>query len=676
MKKKLIIIIPIILIFNSCGKKNGRVQDVSDYREDVLILRSKNKVVSTDEKQASESDEVEATIIEGDTSTELENSKDSITGNEGSVLDESMDHNTENLELNINTASIPVIDPTPKLDTDFDGLSDEFERESGTNPMIANIPKIYIFELDSFKIKMVFAKNPLYPARVDIALNPLSIADADAKYFTAVNPWYEVINLLHYQDLKNAGKKIDLNNKFNQLGRLYILPQFEFRSYHQFLDAIYQGRVRGVKKYTAQFNMDYKVGFDALDNVSKIGNIEVSVGFFDRKQTKISPLVRSLIFNRHHNHQVFNFNQEKFFNASDVFNLHDKNIDEKVMLDYFARRPKVALSFDDFEFTRLGIQYKFRDFKRKIKKNNAQVIISTPHSIKTFFVSPQLNLKQLFTQLHLRTVFDSESQLEQLSIGQHTYANNISTAKLFNRDSEDKINEGAWRLLGPIKNGDELLKKNKTYIVSYATTKTIMASQMGQRNSTIVLSKKHPQNSVHNLKLGDEIEFNIRGSKKIPLIGKLYQKPVNTRVDFGGFIKVIDLACRLNYIDDLGERTDPLHFRTPKLTFVINGVNYKYLDLVGDKKNFKVTENGQNLKFRLKISEKLFGQDKKIQILMHPDKSAAQQHYGYRNRFSCQKNIIPKPNEFLDRSIFKSFTKSAATSSTFVIGYKVLAPKW
>ena len=242
------------------------------------------------------------------------------------------------------------------------------------------------------------------------------------------------------------------------------------------------------------------------------------------------------------------------------------------------------------------------------------------------------------------------------------------------------MNFGTWTLLGDAKSVYDQLKKNKTYIVSYAKAKELSMT----KNEEVVIFKNKEYSDLlelSNLRTGDILTIELSGKRKFPRIsGHL------TRVVTAGtvscewhpepdreMIKVLKKSNKREYCTPSSGSatiiyTQPTSPKIEQIVFDEDDLG-AYIS-IGDRdfdfnqgfiKNNKSTvlDSGKKIKFRFEVGKLLEG-SREITFKTKPDTNTERLSYGYIGivsaphtdrppvRYSHDTSRHSIPNKFID----------------------------
>ena len=391
------------------------------------------------------------------------------------------------------------------LDSDNDGISDSLEKTMGTNPNVADIPKISIGLVQEISIGAIF-KNLLGTNQFSMLKQTFSEVDAkkgDDLDFLKVLRKKIIINQYNY--LRNIKAQIT-DIIIDEDLRSNILSSWTDELYYPFLESI-QNISKDLDNDSGKFTTSFKIKISNALNVTEISDISMKSFFYDYEKMEELEIYNHYLVKNSASKEKFNLSGNESYSPVTLYPLIANELKAQDILTNINNRSEIGIKFTDYNYISSGVKLNYSEVLSKVFDGNARIIYSDGINTEIFFVSSALTLKSALVQLGKKIIQNKNGDIYSIdSIESNArYPIDIDNLKI------DDYSKGIWSVFGDADSLDDQLKAQGAYIVSYSKIKEILRSS---KKSEIIHSGPIVNSFiVDNVFEGDELLIDVEDIK-------------------------------------------------------------------------------------------------------------------------------------------------------------------
>lgn len=389
-------------------------------------------------------------------------------------------------------------------DSDNDGISDELEKKMGTNPFIADIPKISIGLVSDISIGAIF--------------KPQMESLVENKFSMLTQEFYEIDSTKggDLETLKVLRKKI-VKNQYNHLrnikaDKLDIITNDDLRSnilsswsddqYYPFMDTL-PGQDKIFENDSGKFIANLKIKITNATNVTEISNISLKSFFYDYENMSESEIYNHYLLKSSGSKEKFKLSGNESFSPVTIYPLIANELKSNEVYSKIIDRSEIGVKFTDYSYVSSEVALNYAEVLTKVFDGNAKVIYSDGIKTEVFFVNPTLSIGDALRQVGKVVVLNKDGDIYSI--------NGIETIAKYPIDIDnlriDDLKKGIWSVFGDGDNFAEQMKPQGQYVVAYSTTKDIL--NVSKKWSTLEATQNLNSIALDNVYEGDEIQFDI-----------------------------------------------------------------------------------------------------------------------------------------------------------------------
>lgn len=397
------------------------------------------------------------------------------------------------------TSSISTIE---EPDSDFDGITDKQESLNGTDPNVAQLPTIGIWDVSELETSINFNN-------IDIGTFEQITSNYGKSNKHIV---LKKINHLIYNQIFNGSTDIDmfptLKDYFSSnLG--CIDDESYFRQKSSYDNYLENNEFRSFK-----YALDYKVKFDDLSNVSSISRLVVNSYLAFPEVNERSDNLGLRLF-------------EEVFSFQDITNLQslksfkeNRTYNESRSIENFINSPHCIYSeVEDFDYTLKGKKFKFSEQVSLQEENNSTLYLVIDNEVKKYsFVSNRFSIIEFLNYIGIDYELDSNNLLLSLEgkVNQLPY---LLDATYIN--SENMLKRRWFYLNTENRDIKEKTLSGSIHIIHYPSLADLIKSSSFEELITKNLEFT-PKVKLVGVSAGDELELSVELSSRIPQVGNVY----------------------------------------------------------------------------------------------------------------------------------------------------------
>jgi hypothetical protein len=393
----------------------------------------------------------------------------------------------------------------PDSDSDNDGISDVLERQTGTNPFIADIPKISISFVQDISIGAIFKTQDNFSTSNKFSTLSQEFFETEstkAGNVDSLKILRKKIVRNQYNHLRNIKtEKVDLIN--NEDLRTNILSSWSDSQFYPFLDSIVNLDDRE-DNVSGKFSANFKIQIRDAKNVSDLSNMSLKSFFFDYEDMSESEIYNHYLLKSSGSKERFTLKGNDSYLPVTIFPLIVNELKSNDVFSKLVNRSEIGIKFTDYSYTTLGIQQNYSEVLSKVFDGDAKVIFSDGVKTDVYFVSPSISLGEALAQVGKKIVFNKDGEIYSINEIETTAKYPIDIDKL----TIDDLKKGIWSVFGDADNLSDQLKAQGQYVVAYSKIEDILSVSRKWTNITedpIVEKLK-----IENVYNGDEILLDIK----------------------------------------------------------------------------------------------------------------------------------------------------------------------
>lgn len=339
-----------------------------------------------------------------------------------------------------------------------------------------------------------------------------------------------------------------------------------------------------------------------------------------------------------------------------AFEIEVENV--KLFYDGLKKGSNISYRLSDAQFLINERSITLKSHIEKLIKGKSRLAVESDGIMKIKYVDAGKRLRD-----SLENEYDD---LEVSEEGKIIKMNGLESSELTVEGLSSSVseNQGMWHLAGMAKGIDGVMDSEKTYSVSYTRAKDMLKASL---NSTAITSVELTGSNikVDNLKVGDELDFEISGEKRIPVKGGTKAQPVSycydyqecerpgERIAFGGIVKSVEKSCQwysncrnnwchIGWTINSPDTVTKLNFSDGSMPILINdaaGEN-EIIERLGFHNVSPVSKDGA-VRFRIKITDSNQLNNGSLEIAPKRFSGAGRIPYGYNTPGDCPYN---RPN--------------------------------
>jgi hypothetical protein len=344
-----------------------------------------------------------------------------------------------------------VNEPSAQLDSDFDGISDIEELRRGSNPSIANYPKL------NFQVSSLDFTNELN---------------------------YEAIGMNKFKRLKHIIGELEYKKYFEHESNKLTLSLNEIESSQARCLSRFKSKEL-INLNSNKLKVYFNINPEDMSHIEEVSNIQGNID-------------QSIKFNI----------LDKFKNINEYKKKNELNLDINHSSDKVASK---CIEITDLNYTykTSGINLQLSKIRNKIEKNLAHIVILTDKKHISLSVNPEsFKIKSLLEYLRLNPIFSTENELLNLN----GLSNDFHENKLIDLSSDNQLELGRWFFNSSNNsNINAPLEAGEFYSLSYLKVKDLLTHSPKKLETKFFSSFGHDEtNKLDELKIGDRVEIRLK----------------------------------------------------------------------------------------------------------------------------------------------------------------------
>jgi hypothetical protein len=494
-------------------------------------------------------------------------------------------------------------------DSDNDGIPDEIEKKNGTNPYIADIPKISIGLVQDISIGAIFKmtlNNLLGSNEFAILRQEFSEIDAnkggDLDSLKVLRRKVIINQYNHLRNVKAQKQDIITNDDL----RTNILSSWTDDLYYPFMDSIFESD-KIQDNDSGKFTTNLKIKISNALNVTEISDISLKSFFYDFDKMEESEIYNHFLLKSSGSKERLKLNGSESYSPVTVYPLIANELKSKDILLKINDRSEIGIKFTDYSYTTSGIQLNYAETLNKVFEGDARIIYSDGFKTEVFFVSPTLTLNSALLQVGKKIKQNKDFEIYSVNGIETTakYPIDVDTIK------RDDFSKGIWSIFGDADNLNDQLKAQGIYVVSYISIKDILTTS--RRWADLNVDQISDSITLENIFEGDELLIDLSDLQQAITTEGISQKIHDAYCTGAGCnftgpgtsCKCTSECLEINSTPVIVESSLQIPINTISSWFKfedsygehINAQVYKY----GNKINIKFNSLGNHLKNKIKL---------------------------------------------------------------------------
>lgn len=392
------------------------------------------------------------------------------------------------------------------LDSDGDGIPDSYENSRGTNPYIADIPRIKVSSVSTVSMSGTFRS----PDEEEYVSKEIVLPQkfAEAGDIDRANKDY--LKTLRRKILANQSaqiKNIEADKEdviTNEDLRASILSSWENGAYYDALNESVSINDKYANE-SGKVNMSFKIKAIDTKGVSEISNIKLKTFFYDFKKMQESEIYTHILPKEDGTKEKIKIYNEAEANPVTLYKIVSTDLSTSTILSSIKNRNEIGLKFTDYDYISSGIELNYSNVLQKVLDRDAKIVISDGKKTEIFFVSPIYSVEDALKMLGKKVTKDAKGGISAID-GIETNANLPID---FDTVSKADQNKGVWSLVGNSDSLSEKLTEKGFYFISYATIKDLIEASRQTYNHPDSSTKFRDSLRLERIIEGDEVKIQI-----------------------------------------------------------------------------------------------------------------------------------------------------------------------
>jgi len=446
-------------------------------------------------------------------------------------------------------ANISILPIEEMQDSDGDGVPDKIENERGTNPFIADIPRIKVSYVSDVSMSGTFrtisdennyiSKEIVLPQLFPQTGGSVSL---ERDYYKALRSKVLANQVAQIKNIEAEKEDLITNEDL----RTNILSSWENEKYYNSLESLLE--IDGpINNESGKVSFNFKIKVTETTGVSDISNIKLKTFFFNYKKMEESDIHAHSLLKADGSKEVIKIYKEKEANPVSYYKIVSTDLATDRISENIKSRNEIGLKFTDYDYISSGIGLNYSTVLQKTLDRDAKIIFSNGIKTEIYFVSPLFTLESALKLIGKKFVKDNVGGILSID-GIET---NASLPIDFDNISKSEFENGVWSIIGSANSLSDKLVEKGFYIISYAKVKDLLDASKSYQ--------KYPEQ-------GEAITKNIKLEK----------------ITVGDEVNIIFNSIYLNsFIESLskkeiaGEKPDPCKFAPGRKAGCNNLLNFE-----------------------------------------------------------------------------------------------------
>lgn len=379
------------------------------------------------------------------------------------------------------------------LDSDGDGIPDNYETSRGTNPYIADIPRLKVANVSTVSIGGTFRE----PDQEEYISKEIILPQKYAETGDIERANKDYLKALRRKILSNQAsqiKNIEADKEdvvTNEDLRASILSSWENKAYYDALNDTASINDQYANE-SGKVSLAFKIKATDTTGVSEISNIKLKTFFYNFKKMEEGEIYQHFLPKEDGTKEKISIYNSKEANPVSLYKIVSTDLSTNKILDAIKNRNEIGIKFTDYDYSSSGISLNYSTVLQKALDRDAKLVISDDKNTDIYFISPLFTIEEALKMIGKKVTKDAKGGISAID-DQETNANLPID---FDSVSKADQQKGIWSIVGNSDSLSDKLTEKGFYIISYATIKDLIEAS---RNTY-----KHPDS---NTKLRDSLRF-------------------------------------------------------------------------------------------------------------------------------------------------------------------------
>lgn len=438
------------------------------------------------------------------------------------------------------------------IDSDGDFITDLDELENGTNPFIANIPRVFPAVYQNVNLSISYKQNN--------KIYGLNILELEGSH----KPYHYIRQKIIHNFFKKTEVKLNIADFYS-----LSFPSWSHESYYPFLhnlENIYNNS--SIYERKTEIKTKFKIKLQNDLPIKKIDGLKISQSLVRQDNYDLMTLskTRLSLFNDHIEEIDY---QDNYIYPFDLKILGETSVTTGFM-NGLKQSEMLVLQTQDFKlYYENGRNIFFHELVSDIKKKTIEVIISTPLRTEQFFITSEISIKEFLLNYYSDFVLSDSGDLIQLGEWRNSTSNLLNNYLLTKKERK----YGKWEiLLGSL--GVNTI--GQTVLIAYITKGELedIAGKPIVKNKLNIKSKN--KRFLGTVNDNSKIRLKISGINKQNGYGEIYRKNIEATWEERHCVGRFDRMKSCSEInkkgtaiveirDDLGVKVTKLNFKNDEI---------------------------------------------------------------------------------------------------------------
>lgn len=361
----------------------------------------------------------------------------------------------------------------------------------------------------------------------------------------------------------------------------------------------------------SQINLkiSFTLSFEELNSIKEIGSLIMGLYFFNPGSDELTELSSLPLIDPELKKPIFKIYSSEL-HPSTTFNFFHEISDPNTILEGLRKGGSFLLGIKDFQFL-VSDSYKWSEYRENLKKENYFFYTILPAQINLKVENLKESPNQVLNNNYQDAIFDRDGNLEAME-GLYSSLNHTESAPTNNSQS---LKKGLWQSFGST-NLQHLPDPGTSIMVLYSTLEEQQNSLREYFNEkSLSLTDSF---DFKNLYLGDQIIFEITGTRSTPQLFPPSKKKVNyyslshqgcEPPPRRGELKIVcdqvstRKSCEITEILMAPPKIEPIKFPEAKNLFIqIGDREFSLKEYLQENPEQSLTQNGEKLIFEMKVT--------------------------------------------------------------------------
>lgn len=515
--------------------------------------------------------------------------------------------------------------PQMAKDSDNDGIPDAVELARGSNPFMADIPRISIQKVNeiSFGASLLANEQKSNSSRVELKQIFKDIGQAkagDLDFKSSLRKKIISNQLGHVKNINVPKEDVIVEEDL----RTNILSKWEDINYYSVKDFL-NDKDQGVSNRSGKFLARFKIKISDSKNVTDLNNILLKSFYFNFKSMDQEEIFDHYLQRPNGTKENFGTFELDTFEPVTEYSLLVDGLESSAVFKNLLDRKEIGLKFFDYNYTSSGLKLSYTEVMSRVVSNNAKIVISNGKLTEVYYVTPGMNMLQTLDMLKKDYTLDKNGDFYKIG----DFENKINLPFDLEKFQSSNLNDGIWSYYGDAENPNDLLKPQGLYVLAYSTVKDFINVMKLDQSEQISIQNAN-EIILDNIYADDELLLNFE-LKNSDVYSEVYSQ---RKYENGE-----SPSCKSNNIDEEDEKRGGDYCKPTVCTQVVSSIT---------KTTTSEAANFDQIYNQIKISDDL-GND----IFFNKYKYGKNMKIIFPNKLNLLRNrihiILSKPKEVVLR---------------------------